>query len=297
MNRPLFSIIVPVYRVEKYIQDCLNSILTQSFKNFEILIVNDKTNDDSINSIKNIIKNDDRIKLINHRKNKGLGAARNTGLRHAKGKYILCVDSDDWLSNDCLEILYQTTMNLPTLNVIWFKYTEINEETGNYINCTYTHFKKLPQGFININKNNIQDFAVMSWNKLYKTNFLKKNKLRWPEGCYFEDVEFFYKVHTKNPKIFLIDKNLYIYRIRQNSIMNNSAKNYKMAADRFKITYNLYRYLKKNNLFEKYKKPFFEHLGSVINTYRNNSFSKEEKKELKLEINQMLEKIKIFKGK
>ena len=96
---PLISVVVPVYNVEKYVKECIESILEQSFKNFELIIVNDGSTDNSLNRVLEF--KDDRIVLINQ-KNMGLSGARNTGIHHAKGKYITFIDSDDWISKDYL---------------------------------------------------------------------------------------------------------------------------------------------------------------------------------------------------
>ena len=94
--KPRISIIVPVYNVENYLVKCIESILNQSFKNFELILVNDGSNDNSLNICKKYIEIDNRIKLISQI-NKGLSAARNTGLRYAKGNYICFIDSDDFV--------------------------------------------------------------------------------------------------------------------------------------------------------------------------------------------------------
>ena len=116
-----FSIIVPVYNVKKYIRQCIESIQNQTFKDFEAIFIDDCGNDDSIKTVEVFAKNDERIKIIHHDKNLGLSAARNTGLRAATGEYILCVDSDDWIENDCLEKIYTAFKILPSLLIIFVK--------------------------------------------------------------------------------------------------------------------------------------------------------------------------------
>ena len=93
----VFSIILPVYNVEMYLGKCLKSILRQSFKDFELICINDASTDKSIDILETYAQKDNRIKIITQPQNRGLGAARNTGLEVATGKYLCCVDSDDWL--------------------------------------------------------------------------------------------------------------------------------------------------------------------------------------------------------
>ena len=106
MNMPLVSVIVPIYNVEDYLQTCCNSILSQSFNNIEVILVNDGSTDGSCEIAKQIEKKDSRVILIDQR-NGGLSAARNAGLKVAKGDYVLFVDSDDWIEKNCIQELYQ----------------------------------------------------------------------------------------------------------------------------------------------------------------------------------------------
>ena len=93
---------VPVYNVEEYVSKCIRSILQQTFKNYELIVVNDGSTDDSLGKLQQF--SDNRLKIIDQ-KNKGLSGARNTGIKHAVGKYITFIDSDDWISNDYLEVM------------------------------------------------------------------------------------------------------------------------------------------------------------------------------------------------
>jgi len=102
---PKFSIIVPIYKVEKYIKQCMQSILNQTYKDFEVICVDDCGKDNSMKIVEKMAQNDNRIIILHHDKNKGLSAARNTGFEIAKGEYTLFVDSDDWLETNCLEVL------------------------------------------------------------------------------------------------------------------------------------------------------------------------------------------------
>ena len=118
------SVIIPVYGVEKYIRKCLESVINQTYKNLEIIIVNDETKDNSIKIVEEYIK-DPRIRIIN-KKNEGVAQARNCGLKQATGEYISFIDSDDWLELDLYEKLIS---NLENEDILVFNYNMYNEKT------------------------------------------------------------------------------------------------------------------------------------------------------------------------
>ena len=106
--KPLISIIIPVYNVAPFIKSCLHSVLNQTYKNIEIIIINDKTTDESISIIKDVLQKEAPsvpIKIIEHAENKGLSSARNTGIKNSRGEYLYFLDSDDEISTDCIETL------------------------------------------------------------------------------------------------------------------------------------------------------------------------------------------------
>ena len=102
------SVVIPIYRVASYIAQCLESVVSQSFPDIEIICVDDKSPDESISIVRDYAKKDRRIRIFQHEKNKGVGAARNTGIKNAKGEYIFFLDPDDWLLEDGLQQLYKT---------------------------------------------------------------------------------------------------------------------------------------------------------------------------------------------
>ena len=106
-NKIMVSLIIPVYNVEQYLKQCLDSVINQTFKDIEIIIINDCSSDNSLKIIKEYQQKDERIIVIDLQENKGQGNARNEGLKIAKGEYIVFVDSDDWVTNDYVETLYK----------------------------------------------------------------------------------------------------------------------------------------------------------------------------------------------
>lgn len=278
-KNPIFSIILPCYNVENYITECLNSILNQTYTNFELLVVDDCGKDSTIDIVNIFARKDSRIKIIKHKKNKGLGAARNSALKKAKGKYIVCVDSDDYIHESLLQEVYNKFLKTK-LKVIWFKanlYHHTNQTTEIYKN--YPIFTYTKEGIIKLDNNNIIDFPLVSWNKAYDRDFLIKNDIFWTEGKKLEDVEFFWKVHTKINEIYLIDKPLYIYRRRPNSICTSSL--YDFVKDLYYVNTLVYKYLRENGLLYKYKNQYMRY---VLDTLREKRSSNDTKTFAKLDI-------------
>lgn len=267
-KNPIVSVIVPVYNVEKYIKQCINSIQVQTFGNIEIICVNDCTQDNSMKIVKELAKNDSRIKIISHIKNKGLGAARNTGLNAAKGKYCLFVDSDDWINPKCIETVYKYFEKY-NLNTIWFKANIWWEKTSQLTKMwIFQYFSDFPEGKVVLTDENFVDFPLYSWNKAYNREFLLKKNIRWTEGVLFEDVEFFFKLFTQSPEIYIIDEPLYVYRRRDDSIIGNCCTNPDKAEHLLNVTTNVYKYLVTNDLFEKYQNAFYRYSLDALNMFR-----------------------------
>ena len=137
---PLISVIIPVYNVEKYLRECLDSVINQTYKNLEIICVNDCSTDSSPEILEEYAKKDRRIIIKKNPKNIGLGLTRNEGIKIASGEYIHCLDSDDWLELDAYEILVKYLDN--DVDAVRFTYTSHDEitEKKEYIgSVSYTH--------------------------------------------------------------------------------------------------------------------------------------------------------------
>ncbi|MBR6126617.1 glycosyltransferase family 2 protein [bacterium] len=268
MNNVKISIIVPVYNVEKYIAQCIESILNQIFKDFEVLCIDDCGTDNSVKIIEEYAKKDRRIKIIKHEFNKGLGTARNTGVEHSKGKYIACVDSDDWILPDYLKLMYEK-IEETGVNSVWCKpwsYLDWNQKTEE---ITFPALVALKEGFTDVSKDNIHTFPAYAWNKMYRKDFITKNNLRWADGLIFEDIEFYYRFFTKSTLIYMLDEHLYMYRRRMDSIVSSGLKAQNNFTDIITITKRLYDYLLENKLFPKYSHAFTVQLISNVKLYLN----------------------------
>lgn len=214
MNKCKLSIIVPVYGVEKYIDKCLNSLVKQSLKEIEVIVVNDGTKDNSQKIIDKYVKKyPDKIKSY-IKENGGQGSARNYGLKKATGEYIGYVDSDDFVEKDMYKKLYN-------------KAKENNYDIvvcGNY-NVSEDYQNKNIDAFINNYNTDLENifFGKMAvWNKIYKRDILIKNKLEFKEKVWYEDLAFTLKAIMNSNTFAFIDEPLYDYLIREGSTMNNS---------------------------------------------------------------------------
>ena len=226
MSDITISIIIPVYNVNNYIETCLNSVINQNYNKLEIILIDDCGNDNSIELAKNIIakQSNHRTKIIKHEKNKGLSAARNTGIKNANGDYVLFLDSDDYLTPNAIEYFIETYKKYPNIDFIIGGVETIglkniaypllcNEHVNNKINVITS--------FLN------REWYVMAWNKLINKNFLQKNNLWFKEGIFHEDLDFTFRL-AHSAEAFACCYNItYKYLIREGSITTKKiSKNY-----------------------------------------------------------------------
>lgn len=242
------SIIVPVYNVEAYLKECLNSLLNQDFNGeYEIVCVNDGSTDNSLNIIKEYQKTNDKIVLVDQ-KNKGLSGARNTGFKNAKGKYIMFLDSDDYLKNKkVLSKLYIEVEKYALDFVIAdFEY-DYEDKIKNYrIQRTDKIKDKVMNGreFYDLG---IKTKSIMSvvWNKLYRRDFLEKNNLYFYEGIIYEDMEFTPRAYYLANRVKYVDEVAVTYRQREGSIM--SSVNVKKLDNYLVVAESINKFNKKYN--------------------------------------------------
>lgn len=215
---PLISVVVPVYNVEDCICRCVDSILCQSYRNIEIILVDDGSTDLSGTICDKYEVSDNRIKVI-HKQNGGLSDARNAGLYTAKGEYISFIDSDDFVHPHFLSILYnELSKNEADLAVCGYIKGRKNHFKSNNkpINYKTLLFKKEEMLFHWHSK--LKHYETMAWNKLYKTCLFTENEIRYPKGFFNEDVLTTHLVVNRAEKIILSDFPLYYYFQRKNSI-------------------------------------------------------------------------------
>lgn len=244
------SIIVPVYNVEKYLKCCLDSLINQKFEGqYEIICVNDGSTDNSLEILKEYKRNNPKITVINQ-ENRGLGGARNTGIKNAKGKYIIFVDSDDYLKNNNGLTLMYNEAEKENLDIIVadFEY-DFEDKNKNYRKRRNECIKSKVMTGREFYDLGIKTKSIMSvvWNKLYRRDFIIKNNLFFIEGVLYEDMEFTPKAYYLAERVKYIDKVIYMYRQREGSIMSN--KNVNRIDDYFIIADSLNEFNKKFNSY------------------------------------------------
>ena len=213
-----FSIIVPIYNTEKYLEKCLDSIVNQTYKDFEIILVNDGSTDNSKEIIKKYIKKYDFIKLINE-KNQGLSAARNNGIKEVKTPFFLLVDSDDYIEKDLLTKLNEAISSNPDL--VRFQIKDIDQTKKEY---KETSFENLP-GNLAFNKIVKYHYVENAWAYLYKTSYFKENKYAFPINKNHEDFGLIPLVIYKAKSVTSINYIGYNYVKREGSIINSNDYN------------------------------------------------------------------------
>lgn len=250
MVKAKISVIVPVYNVEKYLRRCLESIINQSFADIEIICVNDGSTDGSKAVLEEYAAKDRRIIVLN-KPNGGLSSARNAGLELAGSEYIGFVDSDDWIESSTYELAYNAMQDADL--VCYYASIDVEGSENEFTEQTRQYHAVKRAGLKKITKRLMLDTAVTAWSKLYKKSIVDKYGLRFPEGLYFEDNEFFFKYIVMCEKVFFIDKKLYHYIQRDNSIMGMKyRKSSEHLTDHLSVFFNIYSFYRDEGLLPAY---------------------------------------------
>ena len=215
------SIIVPVYQVEKYIRQCVDSILAQTFTDFELILVDDGSKDKSGQICDEYARMDTRVKVI-HKENGGLSDARNKGMDQASGKYFMFVDSDDYIAPTMIECLYESILNENAdIAVCNYLYYFENDRKKNF--ATNIKSEVLSGAEIFYNRKNERNYGIwtVAWNKLYKSEVF--GNIRFRLGKYHEDEFWANDIYQMDIKVIMIPECLYYYRQRDNSIMGKKS--------------------------------------------------------------------------
>ena len=247
MEKPLISIIIPVYKVEKYLEKCIKSVLDQTYKNLQIILVDDGSPDNCGNICDDYARVDNRIEVI-HKANGGLSDARNVGLKAARGEYIGFVDSDDYVSNEMFENMYNILVNNNADVSICNFYTVIdNKNIIKNVDNGIEIYNKLE-----ILKEILLDKKIQSyaWNKLYKRELFKD--IEYPVGKKYEDIGTTFYILEKCNKIVSSGRPEYYYVTRGDSIVNNNTEEtvidyISLISDRYDYIDKKYKELKKYN--------------------------------------------------
>ena len=286
----MLSVIIPVYNVEDYLNECLDSVINQTLEDIEIICIDDGSTDNSPNILKEYQKKDSRIKIIT-KENGGQATARNLGIKEAQGEYIAFVDSDDFIEPTMFEKLY-TKAKDNNLDIAMCKIATFDNQTEEIKDNVWYYMLGVFRDFDKdiFNHKDTKEFtchiAVTPYNKLYKTTLLKENNILFPEGLIFEDEKFFYDTYLRAKRVSIVDEFLYYYRINRkgstvDTIKDNDFSDIvpisKLIRETFKETdnYEDYKILLSNRFIhlqlarftqtsQKYKETFFNLLKSDL---------------------------------
>jgi glycosyltransferase involved in cell wall biosynthesis len=248
---PIVSIIVPVYNVESYLHECLESLVNQTFHDIEIICVYDSSKDCSLSILQEYAGKDGRLKILERMNNNGLSSARNAGLSMATGKYILFLDSDDYCDTDlCRKALECAESNLADL-VIYDFAPFLNEAE------LAANLKKISTlaSFDPTDRTSLLKIGAFAWTKMIRSDLVRSLDMKFPIGLSYEDMPVHWQLVTCAKKIALLPERLCYYR------QHNSSLSYRRdwyIADRIK-TYDIVRhFLIAQNLYETYRDAFLE---------------------------------------
>lgn len=239
-----FSVIIPVYNVEAYLKKCLDSVVKQTFMDYEVIVVDDESTDNSGQIAEEYAKKDARIRVI-HQKNKRQGGARNTGIENAKGEYLIFVDSDDYVSEHLLE---KVNFHLEKTNpdILVYDYVEVSEDEKILMPKESTGVCQEIQ---------TEEFMLLApcvWNKAFRRTLFKENNILFPEKIWFEDMTADLQMGLMSKKIVAVNEILYFYRQRQGSTMQcTNIERVLEIMQAFQLVLDFYKKQEKSEIYVK----------------------------------------------
>lgn len=217
VQEPLISIIIPIYKVEPYIANCIQSVVEQTYSNLEIILVDDGSPDNSTDIAENVLKNNGKNYIVIHQENKGLGEARNSGLNKANGEWVYFLDSDDMIVPETIEHLVAATKR--ETDFVFSNYRIITDKAEAYgkfakADAIYYNAEIIRKEFL------LRKKIILAPGTLYRKDFLDRNKLRFEKIPWSEDQQFMFRLLRIADKIGYVEEPLYQYLQRAGSIMN-----------------------------------------------------------------------------
>lgn len=271
VEKPKISVVVPVYNAEPFLEDALNSVLNQTFRDFEVLCVNDGSSDYTFRLLNEFASRDSRIKIIN-KPNGGCGSARNMGLEYARGDYIYFFDPDDYILPDAFERLYENAANNDS-DMVMFKIARFRDgEPVDYSVPGFdfdnvfrdADFKSFTFDYRDIKKY-VLNSSFAPWSKLYKKEFLDRfDDFRFDLGVAFDDVPFHVKSLVRASRISFVPEFFYHYRLSNPNSVNNTKSN---QIDIFRICDLVEEFLVEEEVFDEFREEFIKFKIAQISNY------------------------------
>ena len=280
-KKPKISVIIPVYNVEDYLRQCLDSVINQTLDDIEIICVNDGSTDSSPDILEEYSRKDSRIRIISQ-ENMGLSGARNTGMKYIKGEYVYFLDSDDYIELDALNQMYNISKN-NSLDMLMFKTCSFDDVSGKNYTTPYFEMEFLEE----MVKDNVfsyrdlgekmYDLAVAVHGVVFKSDLV--SDIRFPQGLIFEDNPFFTEALFRAKKVMFYRHYLHHYRTRSDSLSNAGSRNF---SDIIEIRNRIIELAKKYDNFDEYaavlyKKKLYNIRSRFLNTsdeYKEDFFAK-----------------------
>lgn len=286
----LISVIIPIYNVEKYLNECIESVVNQTYRNLEIILVDDGSPDKSDSICEKYKSQDSRIKVL-HKQNGGLSDARNHGMNIASGKFITFIDSDDFVDEQYIEELYIALKNenadMSICNYIRFS---TKEEIIKNVNNSVLNVFDSRECFLKYFDKNYQSSIVVAWGKLYKKEYW--NDIKFPVGKLHEDEFTTYKLIYKSKKIVYINKKLYFYRNNSASITGELFNiKHLDAIEAFENYITFFNNKKDKELEDNISLYYYYFLRNNIKLIKQNNGDKDLVKKLKITRSKLITKL------
>ncbi len=264
------SIIIPIYNTAKYLPACLDSITKQVNNKVEIICINDGSTDSSLSILEKYKTKINNLYIINQ-DNKGIGYSRNKGLSLAKGEYVLFIDSDDWINENLISIIFDYTQKTDC-DIFCFNAQLFNNKHQKLTKEVFFYPKQINPALKKYSIGTHKDFSLIlynnisSVNKAYKREFLLQHNILFPENLYFEDWIFHHEAFFKAKKIAFFTKPLYYYRVNQpNSFVGKMKKN-RSVFDLFTVLEKYKIILQDTNLYGYYRADYENYMVWILRT-------------------------------
>lgn len=281
---------MPIYNAEKYLRKCLNSVINQTYKNIEILCINDGSTDNSLGILEEYAQKDSRIRIFNQ-KNSGPARARNVGLENANGDYLMFCDADDDYGPDFCKKMVRTICN----NNVDLVMCNTNAVGKNMEDTWFSYFFPFKNGKSENTQEVKSKINVYLWNKIFKKEIIDKYNIVFPVGHKADDNSFVFRYLSVTQKVYFLDRKLYNHYDRENSIMDlyrSSSIKLNDLEDKIFILNELYDFLVKNNLFNQ-NIEFFKYVlfNEIIYMWRNTPIVWQNK--ILIQIQELLQRVNI----